>query len=254
MSKIDCDVECFDLNKINPTRENFKTNIGGSKIVIIGKPGTGKSTLIANIFYEKSDIIPVALVTSGTEDSNKFYEKFVPSAFIHYEYDENIIQQFVKRQKYAVAHLKDLNPWAILLLDDCTDDKSVFKSKLQNALFKNGRHWKMLYILSLQHSTDIPPSIRTSVDGVFIFRETNENNLQNIYKNYAGVIPKYEYFKIYMNKLTENYTAIYIDNTSQTNKWQDCVYYYKASHEIVTKGFAFGCDEYKEFSETRLKS
>ncbi len=70
-----------------------------------------------------------------------------------------------------------------------------------------------MYILSLQHATDIPPAIRTNVDGVFIFRETNENNLKNIYLNYAGVIPKFEIFKAYMTQVTGDYTAlISIDN------------------------------------------
>ncbi len=121
---------------------------------------------------------------------NCFYSDIFPPLFIHDEYDEEIIKKFIKRQKYANEHISE-NPWAVLLLDDCTEDKKIFSSKWQQSLFKNGRHWKLLYILSLQHATDIPPAIRTNVDGVFIFRETNENNLKNIYLNYAGVIPKF---------------------------------------------------------------
>ncbi len=70
----------------------------------------------------------------------------------------------------------------VLLLDDCTEDKKIFSSKWQQSLFKNGRHWKLLYITFSSHATDIPPAIRTNVDGVFIFRETNENNLKTIIK------------------------------------------------------------------------
>ena len=44
----------LDLNFINPNISNFEnSNQGGSKIVVIGKPGTGKTTLITRILYEK---------------------------------------------------------------------------------------------------------------------------------------------------------------------------------------------------------
>jgi len=43
---------------------------GGSKIVIIGKPGTGKSTLIKALLYSKRHIFPVGMAMSGSEDTN----------------------------------------------------------------------------------------------------------------------------------------------------------------------------------------
>ena len=46
---------------------------GGSKTVVIGKPGSGKSTLIASLLYAKKHIFPVAMAFSGSEDSNQHY-------------------------------------------------------------------------------------------------------------------------------------------------------------------------------------
>ena len=49
----------LDLNIINPTDVTAEgIEKGGSKIVVIGKPGTGKSTLISSILYAKRNIIP----------------------------------------------------------------------------------------------------------------------------------------------------------------------------------------------------
>jgi len=241
------EIQEFDPNLINPTEHNHSSEIGGSKIIVIGKAGTGKSTLIKYLMLLKRNIIPTALVISGTEESNKFYSSLVPSKYIYTEYSPTIIEKFIKRQKLAISYLRHpySNPWSLLLLDDCTDDKKIFTSSLQQSLFKNGRHWKMLYILSLQHPTDIPPSIRTNTDGVFLFKETNENNLKNIYTNYGGIIPKYEMFKEYMARVTGDYTALYIDNTTQDNKpWHEKVYYWKVPK--VSSNVKFGCFEYHQ--------
>lgn len=239
------ELNSFNDSLINPTEDNFNTTIGGSKIVVIGKAGTGKSTLIKYLILTKRNLIPVGMVISGTEDSNSFYSSIFPKQFIHTEYSEDIIQRFIKRQKLAISYLSNPpnNPWALLLLDDCTDDRRIFNSKLQQSLFKNGRHWKMLYILSLQYSMDIPPPIRSNIDGVFIFKETNENNLNNIYKNYGGVFPTIDIFKECMKQITGDYTALYIDNCNQDNKqWYENVYYWKVPKLYDEE--RFGCHEY----------
>ena len=47
----------LDLNLINPNNLNFsKSDQGGSKIVIIGKPGTGKTTLITRFSTRKEKL------------------------------------------------------------------------------------------------------------------------------------------------------------------------------------------------------
>jgi tRNA U34 5-carboxymethylaminomethyl modifying GTPase MnmE/TrmE len=65
----------LNIESIRPNFESMTTNLGGSKISIIGKPGSGKSVLIKQLLYAKKHIIPTGLVISGSEDSNKFYQK-----------------------------------------------------------------------------------------------------------------------------------------------------------------------------------
>ena len=69
---------------------------GGSKIIVIGKPGTGKSTLIGSLLYAKKHIFPCGVAFSGTEDSNHFYKSVLPSSFVFNTYDEGQIEKVLK--------------------------------------------------------------------------------------------------------------------------------------------------------------
>ena len=65
----------LDLELIQPSEKNmYNQSQGGNKIVVIGKPGTGKTTLISSLLYHKKHIIPTGLVMNGTEDS-KIHEQ-----------------------------------------------------------------------------------------------------------------------------------------------------------------------------------
>lgn len=237
---------------IPPITSKFKdpNYNGGCKLVVVGKPGTGKSTLIKALLYSKKHIFPVGLAMSGSEDSNHCYREIMPSTFVFNEYNEEKIKDFVKRQKLASHYLP--NPWAVIILDDCTDDPKLFTKPLQQALYKKGRHWKMLYILSLQYAMDVKPVIRTNVDGIFILREPLLKNRESLYKNYASIIPDFSTFCQLMDQLTDDYCAIYIHNATQTNDWKDCVFYWKAPP--VPSNWKFGCVDYWKFHETRFNT
>jgi len=208
---------------------------------------TGKTTMITSLLYEKSHIFPVGVVMSGTEDSNGHYGRVFPQSFVFNALDKEKIEDMVKRQKVAKQHLP--NPWAILLLDDCTDDPKLFNDPLFQGIFKNGRHWKMLFILSLQYSLDIRPVIRTNVDGTFILRETNLKNRKSLWENYAGVFPDFSMFCDVLDQLTDDYTALYVHNATTSNKIEDCVFWYKA--KPIPPEFRIGSQDYWDYHDER---
>ena len=229
----------FDMSKIGK----------GSVVVMIGKRNTGKSFLTKDLLYYKRDI-PIGTVISGTEGANQFYSKIVPPLFIHEEFSPEIVANALKRQKIVVKKLREqedtygssnIDPYAFVILDDCLYDSSWTKDTNMRSLFMNGRHYKVLLIITSQYSLGIPPNLRANVDYVFILRENYISNRKRLYEHYAGMFPSFEIFCQVMDQCTENYECLVVDNTSKSNKIEDMVFWYKADDH---QEFSMGAPEF----------
>lgn len=247
----------LELKKFNMNSIKFNPNENqGPVIVLIGRRDTGKSFLVKDLLYYHQDI-PVGVVISGTEAGNGFYGSVVPKLFIHDEYNTAIIQNILKRQKVVLKEIKKeiemykrrtskIDPRAFVILDDCLYDNSWSKDKMMRLLFMNGRHWKIMLVITMQYPLGIPPNLRTNIDYVFILREPYINNKKRIWENYAGMFPTFESFCQVMDQCTENYECLVINNNSKSNKLEDQIFWYKADPH---KNFKLGSKEYWELSK-----
>ena len=75
---------------------------------------------------------------------------------------------------------------------------------------------------------DLTPDLRANVDYVFILRENVIQNREKLYKAFFGIFPTFDMFNQVMTACTENYECLVLDNTSKSNKIEDCVFWYKA--------------------------
>jgi len=245
----------LDLKKFDMRNITFKYNeTKGPVVVLIGRRDTGKSFLVRDLLYYHQDI-PIGTVISGTEEGNGFYGKLVPKLFIHNEYNTAIIENILKRQRGVLKQIKKemetfkkstIDPRAFIILDDCLWDGSWTRDKMMRLLFMNGRHWKLMLIITMQYPLGIPPALRTNIDYVFILREPYIANRKRIYENYAGMFPTFESFCQVMDQCTENYECLIIVNNAKSNRLQDQVFWYKAdSHN----DFKMGSKEFWELSK-----
>ena len=245
----------LQMKKFNMKNITFKpTENKGPVIVLIGRRDTGKSFLVRDLLYYHQDI-PIGTVISGTEAGNGFYSKHVPKLFIHDEYNTSIIENILKRQKMVLKQIRNemetygrsnVDPRAFVIMDDCLYDNTWSKDKVMRLLFMNGRHWKIMLVITMQYPLGVPPNLRTNIDYVFILREPYISNRKRIYENYAGMFPTFESFCQVMDQCTENYECLVINNNANSNKLEDQIFWYKAEPH---KPFRLGSNEYWELSK-----
>ena len=245
----------LELKKFDMKKIVFDPNTAsGPVIVLIGRRDTGKSYLVRDLLFYHQDI-PIGTVISGTEAGNGFYGGMVPKLFIHDEYNTAILENIMKRQKMVIKQIKkekeaygrtNIDSRAFVILDDCLYDNSWAREKLMRMMFMNGRHWKLMLVITMQYPLGVPPNLRTNIDFTFILREPYIANRKRIFENYAGMFPTFESFCQVMDQCTENYECLVVSNNVKSNKLEDQIFWYKASSH---GSFKLGAKEFWDISK-----
>jgi hypothetical protein len=155
-----------------------------------------------------------------------FYGNFFPDAFIYYEYKPEIMKklfirqtQMIEKEKEKKLKGKKVDPRAFLVMDDCMSDKKAWvKDKLIGDLLFNGRHFRLIYILTMQYALGLTPDQRNQFDYIFLFKDSFISNQKRIYDHYAGMFPTFESFRQVFAQLTENFGCMVIETTDRKNK------------------------------------
>ena len=206
-------------------------------VLCIGRRGTGKSSLIKDLLWHKQRF-PIGTVVNGNEGATPFYSSFLPSLFIHEEFNPTIIKNLLERQDEIATRIKGatesgvtsiIDRRAFICLDDCFYDNKWISDKYARSLFMNGRHYGLLSILAIQYPMDILPVLCDQVDYVFIFNEVRVSARRRIYEQFANIFPTFELFCQIMDQCTKDYECLVIHNGSKTNRIDDCVFWYKAT-------------------------
>lgn len=223
-----------------------------SAIVMIAKRNSGKSWVTRDIIYNKVNDFPTGVIISGTEEVSPFYGKFFPDTFIYKEYDPDLIQKIFKRQKVlkrkAEQRLKTqnkkINTSTLLVMDDCLADGSWKKDRQIKEIFMNGRHYDLMYILTMQYPVGIGPELRANFDYIFILACDIIANRKKIYEQYAGMIPTYEMFDKLLNSCTQDHGCMVIDNSSSSKDITERIFWFKAKDR---DNFMFGSEKFLNF-------
>lgn len=222
-------------------------------IVMIAKRGSGKSWVCKALLKHFCNI-PVGLIIAPTDRMNCFYGNFFPDTYIHYEYKSTIIENLLKRQEMAIdkekakkAQGKKYDPRAFIVMDDCLASKGTWmRDRPITELLFNGRHYKIMYILTMQYPLGIVPELRSNFDYIFLLAEDFITNVKRLYDNYAGMFPSLNAFKEVFDQLTRNHGCMVISNRGKRESFFDKIFYYKAPL-IEDKDVKIGCKQFNYY-------
>lgn len=242
----------FAVERVSDNDPYFGFTLDGNHRFLLGDfsvvRNTGKSTLMKDLLYQHRNKFPLGLVLSETNAESGDFEGLVPPLFTYDYYNQQAMDNLVMRQRRMVRQNGEQNPknFAFVVVDDCMDDTSWVNHKTTKGIFKNGRHWDLFFLLSMQYCLGIPPTLRTCLDYIFILREPMQRNREQLWKNYASIFPTFEMFCDALDDLTQDYHCMVIKNRVLSNKIDDVVFWYKAKRH---KPFRVGTDSWWRWAD-----
>ena len=219
-------------------------------ILFIGKRGTGKSKLLADIMYHIHDKVDFGLAMTPTEESAAVFRETMPEAWIYNSFSSSKLDAMLSIQRGLGKKGKQRDLFVVM--DDCMYDKKVMKGTSIRDLFMNGRHLKVTFCNAVQYIMDMGPDLRTQVDYVFALRENIISNKIKLHRYFFGMFDKSEDFTRVLDRCTENFSCLVLDNTVPTTRMEDCVFWYRADVELPP--FKMGKPLYWKLAERTSKT
>lgn len=237
-------IRWLDINKDIPNN---------ARILAIGRPKTGKSSLLKALMYAKRHVYPVCQIYSESDVVNKFFQSFVPESFIFNEFNETAASSAWDRQTRCIKRGLE-NPNNLVVFDDVISDASTLNCKIVNKMMKFSRQYHMSVILAIQGLMDFKSNLRNLVDFIFILNEGDITTRRKLYKYYAGSwFSDEREFNEAMDVATQDYNILVINNTTQSNKFQDRVFYFKANLDEIPKDWKFGCESFSDYHNKKFE-
>jgi hypothetical protein len=230
------DIE-YKMSKTLQMKRLDPTIIKANRVLLItGKRGTGKTTLLEHLLYRLRDRFDVVMGMGGSHASVKMLEGFLPSGMVYGAPIVRKVEKMVDMAKSLVEAGKKRE--FLLILDDCTFRKDIFKYPVFREIFMNGRNYGITFIISAQYIMDLETDLRSQIDYVFTFKEMIRANQKRLWEYFYGMIDNFRDFQIVLQTNTKNYECLVMDNTDPTGQLEKILYYFKAP--MNTPNFTMG--------------
>ena len=205
----------------------------GSIIVLLGRRGTGKSVCAYNLLYKLRDKHDFALCFTPTQSSADLFAKCMPRRCIYDRLDLTVLQRLLDYQASCLAKGKRCRS-TLVILDDTSWEAKAFRTPapVLGFLARNGRHSLITVLITAQTPLDLGPAIRSQVDYAITLREVVTQQRKKLYETYFGVLPTFESFCHLMDITTENYGALCLLNSVNSNDPAQCLRWWRAKASL----------------------
>ena len=216
-----------------------------SSSLVIGPPGSGKSTLIKELLSNISSVHPtnteVVIFTLEPKNMREFFKKSIVfqnvACHIHpvtHSTDTNI--ESTLRKLYSEQATKVRNnlddrhrPSLILVFDDLTS-YTLVRSRIFSNIVNNHRTFGIELIISVQCPGIFPIHIRVCFNAVYIaYYRTSHSQRRIIYDEWCSVVPTYEQFNRIFEEVTSRLGDWLLVYQTKRDR-NDCISMYRTGH------------------------
>jgi uridine kinase len=180
---------------------DFSTFHDNPVVVIYGKRSCGKTTLINNIIDCKNMRNNFTVFNYKHGEYTDAREEYNDDQYL--QYDKKINEIIKNKNNYKNRD----NYWVIL--DNMELNLEKIKTQPFKLIFMNGRCLKLGLFITFQYPLILPPSYRTNIDYVFVFKHSA--NIRIIWDMYFKMIEDYNEF---LQIVEDAGTCLILDNTT----------------------------------------
>ena len=191
-------------------------------MLICGKPGSGKTSLILNlickrnkVYNKKYDRIYLFSPSLGTMKGNPFED--LPEDQKYQELDKDIIEA-------VLEEISESGEKVLFIIDDCVNDlqKDMKLQRLMCKVLMNRRHLcgeggSVSVMITTQVYNKVPAPIRKCASHVFIYHTKNKKELETVFDELI-LIPKKDYYDLLKYTFQRKHDFLYIDVNKQFDK------------------------------------
>lgn len=189
--------------------------------VIVGKTGTGKSTVMKLILYYHRRKFRIPIFMSETVGINPDFDGIIPECLTFSTFPEEKLQQLIHHQSVIVKAARNGDRKyrnaildAIVLTDDFISDASWLRRPITKALAFQFRHFLGSWILCVQDPMAIPKGLRPMIKYLVVVEAASSAAKQTLYKHYLDdSMCSYAAFSKVVDTFTHDFKVLVIDKS-----------------------------------------
>jgi hypothetical protein len=217
----------------------------GRILVLVGARNTGKSVCQLDLLRHMASKVVFGFGMCPTLTTVQKWRTIMPMSWIYNDFDNERVESIVTAQNKRLQEGKT-PPSIFLVMDDCSFNKDVMKSRAMRQIAMNGRHLGIHLNFACQSLMDLPPWMRANIDYLVCTSDKIITNKAKLWKHCFGLFEKYDEFSATFDACTQNFSCCVLDNTVRSQKVSECVFWWRA--ELNPGKFKMGSLQYRKLA------
>ena len=188
--------------------------------------GSGKTTLLKQILYDLRSTFDLTLVFAPCRSSADMFRRLTCPSLVYDSLRVDVLERVLSIQRELLSMNKRKS--ICVVCDDCSYDKSFWRSAPIAEIARNGRHSLITLFITSQSVCDIPPDVRGNVDFIYAFKTGILADRKRLHNHYFGMLSFDSFVKVF-EAATEGYGALVCNQTTASNNAESVLSWVRAS-------------------------